>query len=329
VADALPERPVPPLPIAISECLLGSKVRYDGSSSRSSFPHTLLDGLFTYRGICPEVGIGMGTPREPIRLVGKPDDARVVGVKDPTVDVTERLAEFGRETAGSLTDVCGYVLMKNSPSCGLFRVKVYPVTDGEVTGAPDPRGRGAHAAAVTAALPDLPAEENGRLHDPVLRENFVTRVFTYGHWQRCFGAPDSLTAGKLVSFHSRYKYLLMAHSVPDYQAAGRLLSDLRGDLPGKAAEYFSLLMRGLSRPATRKGHANVLSHLQGYFKRLLDGPSRQELEGLIHSYRRGEQPLDAPLTLLKHHLRRHPQEYLEYQVYLDPHPGFAGLRRLL
>ncbi len=121
----------------------------------------------------------------------------------------------------------------------------------------------------------------------------------------------------------------MAHSVPDYQAAGRLLSDLRGDLPEKAGDYFALLMRGLSRPATRKGHANVLSHLQGYFKRLLDGPSRQELEALIHSYRRGEQPLDAPLTLLKHHLRRFPQEYLEYQVYLDPHPGFAGLRRLL
>lgn len=323
----LPPRPEPPLPIAISQCLLGSEVRYDGSGARSSFPHAALDGLFEYRGICPEVGIGMGTPRAPIRLVGDPGSPRVVGVADPGVDVTEALDDYGRRTAGSLGDVVGYVFMKNSPSCGLFRVKVYPHDGERVTGAPLTAGRGAYAAAVTRALPDLPVEENGRLHDPVLRENFVTRAFAYGHWQAL--RRSGLSRARLIAFHSCYKYLLMAHSVPHYQRAGRLLADLRGDLDAKGADYIALLMEGLSVSATRRGHANVLSHLQGYFKSRLDGATRQELDALIHGYRRGELPLLAPITLLKHHLRRYPDAYVAQQVYLDPHPGYSGLRRQL
>ncbi|MDH3644133.1 MAG: DUF523 and DUF1722 domain-containing protein [Gammaproteobacteria bacterium] len=326
MAETLPARPELPLPIAISDCLLGNEVRYDGGSARSSFPHTLLDGLFEYRGICPEVGIGMSTPRDPIRLVGSVERPRVVGVKDPQLDVTDALTAFGATTAADLDDVVGYVFMKNSPSCGLFRVKVYPPDSG---GVPERRGRGAHAAAIVERLPNLPVEENGRLNDPVLRENFVTRAFSYGHWQACFKEPGQLTAGRLIVFHSRYKYLLMAHSIPHYQQAGRLLSDLRDGLPEKAARYITVLMSGLAIPATAGGHANVLSHLQGYFKKQLDSSSRQELDRLISSYGRGEQPLLAPLTLLKHHLSRYPDEYLAHQVYLDPHPGYAGLRRLL
>jgi uncharacterized protein YbgA (DUF1722 family)/uncharacterized protein YbbK (DUF523 family) len=325
--DDLPPRPEPPLPIAISQCLLGSEVRYDGSGARSSFPHAALDGLFEYRGICPEVGIGMGTPRAPIRLVGDPDAPRVVGVADPTVDVTAELHDYGLRMASTLGDAVGYVFMKNSPSCGLYRVKVYPHDGQRVTGAPLTSGRGAYAAAVTAALPDLPAEENGRLHDPVLRENFVTRAFAYAHWRALDRA--GLSRRRLIAFHSRYKYLLMAHSVPHYQRAGRLLADLRGDLEAKGSDYIALLMEGLSVPATRRGHANVLSHLQGYFKQQLDGAARQELDELIHGYRRGELPLLAPITLLKHHLRRHPDDYVAHQVYLDPHPGYSGLRRQL
>jgi uncharacterized protein YbgA (DUF1722 family)/uncharacterized protein YbbK (DUF523 family) len=327
VADDLPERPGAPLTLAISECLLGTEVRYDGSGARSSYPHSLLDGLFVYRGICPEMAIGMGTPREPIRLVGAVDDPRAVGVKDPEQDFTAALAAFGRRQAHALDDVMGYVFMKNSPSCGLFRVKVYPHENGRVTGAPDPRGRGIYAAAVTEVLPDLPVEESGRLHDPLLRENFATRVFAYAHWRTVEAA--GLTAARLVAFHSRYKYLLMAHSVPHYEEAGRLLSNLSDDLPGRAARYRSLLMAGLSRPAGRRGHANVLSHLQGYLKRQLDGPTRQELARLIDGYRRGELPLLAPITLLKHHFRVHPDDYVLHQAYLDPHPEHSGLRRPL
>jgi len=324
---SFPARPEPPLPVAVSECLLGSEVRYDGSGARSSYPHAVLSGLFEYRGICPEVAIGLGTPREPIRLVGDAGSPRVVGVKDPSRDVTEALREYGRTQVEALGDVAGYVFMKGSPSCGLFRVKVYPVDGDRVTGAPAMQGRGAYAAAVTEGRPDLPAEENGRLHDPVLRENFVTRVFAHAHWQALQRA--GITAGRLVEFHSRYKYLLMAHSVSHYERAGRLLADLKEDPPGKARAYFSLLMAGLANPAGRRGHANVLSHLQGYFKRQLDGAARQELDALIHAYRRGELPLLAPITLIKHHLREHPDEYVAKQTYLDPHPGYSALRRPL
>lgn len=324
---AFPARPEPPLPVAISQCLLGSEVRYDGSGARSSYPHAVLSQLFDYRGICPEVAIGLGTPRDPIRLVGDEDAPRVVGVKDPSVDVTEALRDYGREQARALDDVAGYVFMKNSPSCGLFRVKVYPVDGDRVTGAPARNGRGAYAAAVVEGRPELPVEENGRLHDPVLRENFVTRTFAYAHWQALEAA--GLTAGRLVEFHSRYKYLLMAHSVPHYERAGRLLANLKEDLPGKARAYLALLMEGLAKPAGRRGHANVLSHLQGYFKKKLDGGARQELDELIHAYRRGELPLLAPITLIKHHLREHPDDYVSDQVYLDPHPGYTALRRQL
>lgn len=323
-----PARPQPPLPLAISQCLLGDRVRYDGSGARSAFPHAAFSGLFEYRGICPEVAIGLGTPRAPIRLVDDEAERRVLGVKDPSLDVTAALVDCARREAAGLSDVAGYVFMKGSPSCGLFRVKVYRRgTDGTVSGAPARTGRGAYAAAVVESRPELPVEENGRLHDPVLRENFVTRVFAYAHWQAL--ERVGVTRGGLVAFHSRYKYLLMAHSVSHYRRAGRLIADLEGDLEEKARAYVGLLMEGLATPAGRRGHANVLSHLQGYFKRRLDSASRQELDALVHGYRRGELPLLAPITLLKHHLREHPDDYVARQVYLDPHPGYSGLRRPL
>lgn len=323
----IPQRPEPPLPIAVSQCLLGNEVRYDGSGARSAYPHAALQGLFEYRGICPEVGIGLSVPRAPIRLVDEAGSVRVVGVREPDRDFTDDLARYGREQAAGLTEVAGYVFMRGSPSCGLFRVKVYPQVAGQVSGAPRRDGRGAYAAAITEALPDLPAEENGRLHDPLLRENFVTRTFAYAHWQALQRA--GLTGGRLIEFHSRYKYLLMAHSVPHYQRTGKLLSDLSGDLAGRARAYVSLLMEGLAQPAGRRGHANVLSHLQGYFARSMGPGERQELAELIHAYRRGEVPLLAPITMIKHYLRLHPDEYVARQVYLDPHPAAAALRRPL
>ncbi len=321
-AADIPDRPQAPLKVGISQCLLGDEVRYDGSGARSSFPHAALDGLFEYHSFCPEVGIGMSVPREPIRLVGTADTYRVVGVKDPSIDKTDELKDYAQAQLPKLAGLSGYIFMHNSPSCGLMRVKVYPGPD-----APARRdGRGVYAAAIVAAMPNLPAEDAGRLFDVVLRENFVTRTFAYAHWQLV--APD-ITAAKLVAFHSRYKYLLMAHSVPAYQEAGRLLSDLKGDVPGKAEAYIRTLMEGLSRPASRKGHANVLSHLQGYLKQHLDSASRQELDMLINAYRVGEQPLLAPLAILKHHFRRFPDEYVLNQSYLEPHPSSAALRRPL
>lgn len=326
--DVIPERPVAPIRIAVSECLTGAEVRYDGSGARSSWPHDLLDGLFTLVPVCPEMAIGMPVPRPPIRLVGSIESPRAVGVADASNDVTSALDDFGALTVRRLKSagIAGYVFMKNSPSCGLFRVKVYPESDTVAADRSIPvrRGRGIFASAVTREWPELPVEESGRLEDPVLRENFVTRVFAYAHWLAF--ESGGITAAGLIGFHSRYKYLLMAHSIAGYQSAGRLLSDLRGDPAEKAAAYILELMKGLARPATRRGHANVLSHIQGYLKNDLDSASRQELSSLIDAYRLGEQPLLAVLALMKHHLRRFPDRYIEEQVYLDPHPAGAALR---
>jgi uncharacterized protein YbgA (DUF1722 family)/uncharacterized protein YbbK (DUF523 family) len=319
----LPDRPSPPLNVAVSSCLTGAEVRFDGGHKRSSLCHEQLAGLFELRGICPELAIGMGVPRDPIRLVGDVSAPRARGVKDSSVDVTQPLRDYARTVLPSLADTCGYIFMKGSPTCGLFRVKVY----GEPGVPPNGHGRGIFAAEIVAGRPELPVEESGRLEDPVLRENFVTRVFAFAHWQKL--VAEGLTAARLIAFHSAYKYLLMAHSIVHYKEAGRLLADLSGDVATLADAYVQVLMRGLSRPATRGGHANVLQHLQGYVKDQLDSATRQELAELIHSYRRGEIPLLAPLTLLRHHLRRAADSYALEQIYLEPHPGAAGLRREL
>ena len=318
----IPARPQAPLPVGISQCLLGEEVRYDGTGAKSSMPHAALEGLFEYRSFCPEVGIGMAVPREPIRLVGEADNYRVVGTKHPDQDYTEQLADYAHKRSRAMAPLCGYVFMHNSPSCGLHRVKVYPGPD-----VPARRvGRGMFATEVTRLFPNLPVEDAGRLFDEVIRENFVTQVYAYAHWQ---ALQAELSPGALVAFHSSYKYLLMAHSQVAYKAAGRLLSDLSRDFEATAEAYIGILMQGLRQPASRNGHANVLSHLQGYFKKTLDSASRQELGQLIDGYRTGELPLLAPLTLLKHHLRQNPDPYVELQVYLQPHPERAALRRTL
>ena len=321
----LPARPAPPLRIGVSECLTGAEVRYDGSGAASSYPSDMLSGLFEVLPYCPEMAVGMGVPRPPIRMLQRDEDIRVVDVNDPDQDFTDRLQEGARKRVAGLrnTDIAGYVLMKNSPSCGLFRVKVYE----EKGGIPHRHGRGVFAEELTRAWPELPVEESGRLNDDVLRENFVNRVFAYADWRRLEGSP--FTAGQLIAFHSRYKYLLMASSYPAYRACGRLLSNLRGDLTEIASAYIRALMEGLSAPATRGGHANVLSHLQGYLKKRLQSDDRRELAETIDAYRRGELPLLAPLTLLGHHLRTHPEDYVLAQAYLEPHPSRAGLRRSL
>ena len=215
----IPGRPDAPLHIGVSQCLLGEEVRYDGTGARSSMPHAKLEGLFQFDSICPEVGIGMTVPREPIRLVKTDNDVRVVGVKDPSLDKTNELRQYAVEKRVQIGGFSGYVFMHNSPSCGLFRVKVYPPRPD----VPATRnGTGIFAAQVIEDYPCLPVEEAGRLFDDEIRENFVTRVFAYAHWQ---SLPTEKTAQHLIEFHSRYKYLLMAHNIDAYKKAGRLLSN--------------------------------------------------------------------------------------------------------
>ncbi|MHB8535614.1 MAG: YbgA family protein [Sulfuricaulis sp.] len=306
--------------LGISSCLLGEKVRFDGNHKHDSYLTGTLGRVFEWVPVCPEVAIGLGIPRLPIRLAGARAAPRAVGVGDPRVDVTDRLADFGRRQARRLDDISGYVFKSRSPSCGLERVKIY-----QRGRAPASRGRGIYAAAFLAAQPWLPAEEEGRLGDPRLRENFIERVFVYRRWQELM--RRGLTASRLVEFHRCHKLTLMAHDVEAYRALGRFVARAgRRISRATGREYIRRLMESLKRPATPARHANVLMHLMGYLKKHLDAADKAELLALIHAYRRGTAPLAAVLTLLRRHFRRFPDPYVACQTYLYPDPRERLLR---
>lgn len=310
--------------LGVSACLMGVEVRFNGGHKQSDLCTQALDTYFDFIPACPEVAIGMGVPREPIRLVGDIDKPQAVGTVNPELDVTEALAEYGEHMADTLNDICGYIFMQKSPSCGLERVKVY-----RDNGAPfDGGGRGIYAQAFCARHPDLPVEEDGRLNDPVLRENFISRVYVYSAWQRLLKA--GITRRSLTDFHSRYKYQVMASDVVQYHALGKLLGNMgRSDPNEIAPQYFSQLMQALKKCATRRGHTNVLQHLSGYLKQMISSDDKQELQALITQYRQGIVPLVVPLTLLKHHFRHHPDPYVALQVYMQPHPEPLSLRNAI
>lgn len=306
--------------IGISSCLLGEEVRFDGGHKRDSYVMQTLGRYFEYVPVCPEVGIGMGIPRPPIRLEGDPDRPRAVGVRDKSIDVTEALEAFARRKIPELPPISGYILKSRSPSCGMARVKVY----GE-KGMPAGNGSGVYARVLMEQMPLLPVEDEGRLHDPVLRENFVNRVYVFRRWQRL--AAEGLTPARLIAFHSDHKYMVMAHSQAAYERMGRLLSDLKGkDLEAVGEAYVTELMTALKRRVSRRRHVNVLQHIMGYLKRTLSADEKAEMGQAIEAYRRDEVPLIVPITLIRHHFRRVPDPYIGRQRYLDPYPEPLGLR---
>ena len=309
--------------IGISSCLLGEEVRYDGGHKRNVYVTGTLSQYFEFKAICPEMGIGLGVPRPTIRLVDKGDGIRVVGVNDADLDVTEKLRNFSQQAIEGLQSLSGYILKKDSPSCGMERVRVYNSSD-----MPEKRGQGVFAKILMEALPNLPVEEEGRLMDPVLRENFIERVFIYYRWQRLINS--GLTAQKLIEFHTRHKFNLLAHDEPIYRQLGRMIADLDNDnLKALANNYVDMLMAGLKIPASRKRHTNVLMHIMGFFKNQLSADDKQEMLDLLDAYRLGQVPLIVPITMLKHHLRRCPHPYIEHQYYMNPYPEELMLRNSL
>lgn len=310
--------------LGVSACLMGVEVRYNGGHKLSDLCTQALHEYFEFIPACPEVAIGLGIPRETIRLVGDPGQPQAVGTVSAGLNVTRELAEYGEYMARQMDDISGYIFMQKSPSCGLERVKVY-----RDNGAPfETGGRGIYAQAFCARHPDLPVEEDGRLNDPVLRENFITRVYAYAAWQRLL--EEGLSRRALTDFHSRYKYQLMACDVQQYRALGRLLGSMgRSDPAEVGPRYFSQLMQALKKCATRGSHTNVLQHLAGYLKQSVDADARQELHDLILQYHQGIVPLIVPLTLLKHHFRQHPDPYVALQVYMQPHPEPLSLRNAI
>ena len=306
------------LRLGISACLLGETVRYDGGHKRDAFLTEVLGPFVEWVPVCPEVEVGLGTPRDPIRLVGGPDAPRLV-VEKTGEDLTARMQAYARDRVRELDalDLDGYVLKRASPSCGLFRVRVYTAA-----GMPSASGRGLFAAALTDHLPALPVEEEGRLADPAIRENFIERVFAAARW-RAFVAGRPRSA-ELVAFHSAHKLTLLAHAPAAYAALGRLVASA-----GKRAvivEYGRAFMEALAVRATRGRHANVLQHAAGFVKRQLSADERAELVDVVDDYRRGLVPLVVPLTLIKHHARRFGVAWLLAQHYLNPHPKELMLR---
>lgn len=313
------------LRLGVSACLLGARVRFDGGHKQNRFLLDELGRYFQFEPFCPEVAIGMGTPRPTIRLVGDADNPRVVGSKNADLDVTDALREYSERTAGRLQGLCGFVFKKDSPTCGMERVKVY---NGK--GMPQADGVGIFARAVQQANPLLPVEEEGRLQDATLRENFVSRVFVYARWQAL--QRQGLSKKGLIDFHARHKLLIMAHSPAAYKELGRMLAQLdkaEPELRDLAGRYIERVMTVLKSRASRKRHANVLQHVLGYLRKHVDAANRADLVEVIDDYRQGLVPLVVPVTLLQHHFRRHPHPYIAQQVYMNPHPRALMLRNVV
>ena len=309
-----------PIKIGISSCLLGENVRYDGGHKHDRFITDTLGRYFCLLPVCPETGCGLPIPREAMHLEGDSTAPRLV-TRTTHIDLTDQMQAFCVAAVEKLEKeiLCGFIFKKDSPSCGVFRVKIYN------NGVAVKNGRGLFATAVAQRFPLLPIEEDGRLNDPHLRENFIERVFSYRRWKDFLATGPNL--GRLVEFHTTHKLLMMAHSPKIYRTMGALVA--KGNelqLPELLRLYENLFMKGLSVLATNKKNTNVLQHMMGYFKKHLSAAEKAELTEIIGEYHDNLTPLVVPMTLLRHYVHKYDQQYLNGQVYLYPHPSELMLR---
>ena len=292
--------------MGVSSCLMGEKVRYDGQHKHDSYITGVLSGWFEFVPVCPEFELGLGVPREAMRLEGDPAHPRLVTNKTGR-DLTDSMLAWCRRRVKELEqeNLCGFIFKSKSPSSGMERVKVYPSGGGMAV----KQGRGLFANAFMEHFPLLPVEEEGRLNDPGLRENFIERVFTLKRWREMM-EQDS-TRGGLVDFHERHKFLLMSHSIPHYRRMGRIVADMKGRRldPGQQ-EYLEEMMDALRLRATVRKHVNVLQHLAGFFKKQLEADEKAELQETLAAFKAGHVPLIVPSTIINHYIRTYQQPYL-------------------
>jgi uncharacterized protein YbgA (DUF1722 family)/uncharacterized protein YbbK (DUF523 family) len=308
--------------LGISSCLLGNLVRYDGGHKHDRFITDTLGAYVEYVPVCPEVECGMPAPREALRLVGDPAEPRLVTVHTGK-DFTGQMKRWARSRLDELEkeDLCGYIFKSKSPSSGMQRIKVY----NEQSGIPVHTGVGIFARMFMDRFPLLPVEDEGRLHDPRLRENFIESLFVFKRWRGL--ASGRKSAGALVDFHTRHKLLIMSHSQQHYREMGKLVSRIKSEGPARTcSRYEAMLMHALSLLPTVKKHTNVLYHLMGYFKTMLSTDEKQELLEVIERYHKNLVPLIVPLTLIQHYVRKYQEPYLLQQHYLQPHPIELQLR---
>jgi uncharacterized protein YbgA (DUF1722 family)/uncharacterized protein YbbK (DUF523 family) len=310
-----------PTRIGVSRCLLGEEVRYDGGHKRDQFLTDVLGRYVEWVPICPEVEAGLGAPREAMRLVGTPQHPRLVTIKSGT-DHTRALDTMTAKRIEELKslDLSGYVFKKGSPSCGIERVRIY-----NEEGVPSRNGVGLFARAFMKQFPLTPVEEEGRLCDSTLRENFIERVFCYHRWQNLI--QKGVTRQALVRFHTIHKYVLLAHHPQQYKVLGRLIGQAEQYRPKELAHrYGELFMNTLALKTTVRKHVNVLQHIIGHFKERLSTHEKTELAGVISDYHQELAPLIVPLTLIKHYVQIFDVGYIRDQVYLNPHPKELMLR---
>lgn len=309
------------IPVGISTCLLGKEVRHDGGHKHSRYCTQVLSKHFEFRSICPELEAGLGVPRPAIHLREQAEGLRLIETRG-AADHTPAMAAFIDEVMPTLASLRGYILMAKSPSCGMERIKVHN-EEGRVI---HRDGRGMFADALMRAYPLMPVEEEGRLNDDMLRENFIERVFAYDDWMQNV-AGDKLSAKALIEFHTRHKFQLLAHSERIYRQLGPMLGDLKSEpLADLAERYIHAFMEAMSRKVSRGSHVNAMQHLMGYLRDSMADEDRKVLIEQIDAYHRGEIPLVVPMTLLRMAQRREPVDYLNTQQYLTPYPDELGLR---
>ena len=307
--------------IGISSCLLGNKVRWNAGHKLDRYLTNTLGQFVEYVPVCPEVEAGFGVPRESFRLVGDPENPRLITFKSKT-DHTDQMIDWAKKRLKELQkeDLCGFIFKSDSPSSGMIRVKVY-----NEKGMPHKVGIGIFARAFMEHFPLIPVEDDGRLNNPLIRENFILQIFTMKRWRDNLARRRGM--GNLVDFHTRNKLLLLSHSQKHYRLMGKLVAAGK-KMPIKDLydQYQLLLMEALKLKTTIRKNTNVLQHLMGYFKKQLTADEKQELLEVFEHYRNELVPLIVPITLINHYVRKYDQPYLKQQTYLNPHPMELKLR---
>jgi uncharacterized protein YbgA (DUF1722 family)/uncharacterized protein YbbK (DUF523 family) len=307
--------------LGISTCLLGENVRYDGGHKLDRFLTDTLGQYVEYVPVCPEVECGLPVPRESMHLEGDPDAPRLVTTRTKQ-DMTDRMVQWAKKRVAELDkeDLCGFIFKTNSPSSGMERIRVY-----NEKGMPVKKGVGMFARIFMEHFSLLPVEDEGRLHDPKLRENFIERIFTLKRWREVLIKKES--RGNLVDFHTQHKLLILSHSPKHHQMMGRLVAKSKKlQIKDLYQQYQNILMEALQLKTTPKKNANVLQHMMSYFREQLSSGEKQELLEVVDPYRQGYIPLIVPIILIQHYVRKYDQPYLKPQVYLNPHPLELQLR---
>ena len=307
--------------LGISTCLLGETVRYDGGHKLDRFLTDTLGQYVEYVPVCPEVECGLPIPRESMHLEGDPESPSLVTSRTKQ-DVTDRMVRWAEKRVVEIEeeDLCGFIFKSDSPSSGMERVRVY-----NEKGMPVKKGIGMFAKIFMEHFPLLPVEDEGRLHDPELRENFIERIFISKRWREALTQKES--RGIVVNFHTKHKLLILSHSPKHYQTMGKLVAKAKElSIKELYQQYQTILMETLQLKTTPKKNANVLQHMMGYFKEQLSADEKRELLEVIDNYRQEYIPFIVPITLIQHYVRKYDQPYLKEQVYLNPHPLELQLR---